>query len=342
MKVFKNNDGTIKTLKITIFNFIVTCLLLGLLSFPMIFGDKAESYKSNKTTSTTQAGGDFLPCKECDIEFFNKSINLDFGESVKIKDILDLKDVSLQSVKFTFDSNYIEKKTIEGEYYFTTSLSVGETTIKASYDKYDTTLKVNIKSDSIKSASFKQSVYYVKTLGELELGVDVIPKNSDLSLIKFTSLDESVAKFDSDNKIKGVTGGKTKVKLSYGDSEEHEATVYVMNTNFSLKLKVDGKYSELDEYKIEKVTSSNLVMYVAIKILDDSNYGNDDFTITEVSNGSISTKTSFDEVWSIDNQSLIFKVVINYDATLNSEEDNSSTISFKLPDNSEKTIRIYK
>ena len=341
MKLFKNNDGTIKTLKFAMFNFIVTCLILVLLSYPLIFGDKAESSRGGKTTTTTQVGGDFLPCKECDIEFYNKSINLEFGESIKIKDILDLKDVSIQNVKFSFESDYIEKKTIEGEYYFTTSLSLGETTIKASYDKYDTTLKVVIKSDSIRSASFKQKTYYVKTLGELALDVETVPRNSDLSLIKFTSLDESVAKFSENNKIKGITGGKTKVKLSFGESSEDEAYVYVMNTNFSLKVKVDGKYQELEEYKIEKV-STNLVMYVAIKLLDDSNYEKEDFKVTEVSKGSISTKTSFDEVWSIDGSSLIYKVVINYDPTLNDETENSSTISFKLPDDSEKTIRIYK
>ena len=340
MKLFKNSDGNIKTVKFCLFNFIVTCLILGLLSFQLIFMDKAETSKTNKSTTTTQVGGDFLPCKECDIEFFNKSINLEFGESVKIKDILDLKDVSIQNVKFTFDSDFIEKKTIEGEYYFTTSLSVGETTIKASYDKYDTTLKVNIKSDSIRSASFKNKKYYVKTLGELTLDVETVPKNSDMSLIKFTSLDESIAKFEDNNKIKGITGGKTTVKLSYGDKSD-EAEVYVLNTNFSLKLKVDGKYSELDEYKIEKV-STNLVLYVAIKFLDETNYDKESFIINETSKGSISTKTSFDEVWSIDGSSLIYKIVVNYDPTLNDEVENSSTISFKLPDGSEKTIRIYK
>ena len=340
MKIFKREDGTINTLKATITSFVVTSLLLGLLCSPMLLQDKAETTKKNSgNTTTTQQAGDFLPCKECDIEFYTKDIKLEFGEQVKIKDILDLKDVSIQNVKFTFDSDYLEKKQIEGEYYITTSTTLGETTLKAEYDKYVTTLKVTISSNKINEAKFSKDVYYVQTMKELELELDTTPKKANLSLIKFTSSDESIVKFSSGNKVLGVSGGKTTVKLSTGEIED-EATVIVMNTPFNLKLKIDGVYKEVDEYKYSSNTASQN-MYIALKFENSSNYTQDDIKVSDVSVGSLSTTTSFDSVYSVDNSSLIYKVVVNLDPS-KALTDNMSTITFKLPDNSEKSIIITR
>ena len=136
MALFKKEDGTYNVLKTTLFSFIFTCILLGLICLPMFLQDKAQESKNSGNTTTTTQGASLLPCKECDIEFYNKELNIEFGETVKIKDILDLKDVSIQNIKFTYDKDYLEKKQLEGEYYITTSNSVGETTLKAEYDKY--------------------------------------------------------------------------------------------------------------------------------------------------------------------------------------------------------------
>ena len=93
-------------------------------------------------------------------------------------------------------------------------------------------------------------------------------------------------------------------------------------------------------YKLDKISNGQIV-YIQIKIDDTSNYTQYDVKVSEVSSGSISTKTSFDEVWSVDNKSLIYKAVLSYDPS-KSSTDNSSVITFKLPDNSEKSVRLCK
>lgn len=340
MRVFKNEDGTLKSIKLSIFNFSIILLILVLFSLPVLLRDKAEYSPKNTTTTTVAGNGDFLTCKECNIEFYTKSINLKYGEKIKIKDILDLKDVPIQSVKFSYDSEYLEKRVIDSEYYFITSNSVGETTIKATFDKYESSIKVNITSDTVSNASFKKKNYYVKTQKDLLLDIETTPKNIDLSLLKYSSLDESVVKFvNNNNTVNGITAGKATVKLEYNGISD-EATVYVLNTDFTLKVKVDGKYEEVDEYKLDKVSNGQIV-YLQVKINDNTDYNQDNIKVSETNSGSISSKVSFDEVWSVDGKSLIYKAVMSYDPTKNSD-DNSSVISFILPDDSEKVVRLCK
>ena len=338
MRVFKKEDGTYNVLKTTLFSFILTCVLLGLICLPMFLQDKAVVSKNSGNTTTTTQGAALLSCKECDIEFYNKELTLDFGENIKIKDILDIKDVSIQNIKFTYDKEYLEKRQIEGDYYITTSNTVGETTLKAEYDKYSTTLKVIIKADKITDAKFSKKVYYVKTSEDLELEIETVPKKANLDLIKFSSLDEAIVKFGSGSTVKGISGGKATVKLVSGDIED-EATVYVMNTPFTLKLKDDGVYKEMDEYQYKSNTKTQN-LYIAIK-LENSNYTQNDITVKDDSHGSLSTTTTFDSVYSVDNLSLIYKVVVNFDPALNGT-DNSSVITFTLPDGSEKFIKITR
>ena len=338
MRVFKREDGTYNVLKTSVFSFIFTCVILGVLCLPMFLQDKAQVNKNSGNTTTTTQGASLLPCKECDIEFYNKELTLEFGESVKIKDILDIKDVSIQNIKFTFDSEYLEKKQIDGEHYITTSESVGETTLKADYDRYSTSIKVNITANKLTSAKFSRKVYYVKTNEDFTLDIETSPKKANLDLIKFSSSDESIVKFGSGNIVKGITGGKTTVKLTSGDIED-TATVYVMNTPFTLKLKDDGVYKEMDEYQY-KSNSKTQNLYIAIK-LDNSNYNQNDITVKDDSHGSIGTTTTFDSVYSVDNLSLIYKVVVDFDPS-KAETDNSSIITFTLPDGSEKFIKIFK
>ena len=339
MKLFKKEDGTINTSKACIFSFVITCTILGLISMPMFLQDKAvETRQSGNTTTTTQVDG-LLLCKECNIEFYNKEINLEFGENIKIKDILDIKDVPIANIKFTLDSEYLEKKKTDNEYYITTTNSVGETTIRAEYDKYSTTLKVNITASSLKEASFAKDVYYINTTDATELELVTLPKKIDLKYIKFTSSDESIAKFGNNNSIKGIQAGKTTVKL-VSDSIEDTATVYVMNTPFTLKLKDDGHYEEMEEYTY-KSNNPTQNLYIALKMEGNSNYTESDVSVKDESKGSISTTTTFDSIYSADNMSLIYKVVLTYDPTLSGEE-NVSVITFTLPDNSEKYIKIVR
>ena len=338
MRAFKKEDGTYNVLKTTLFSFIFTCILLGLLCLPMFLQDKTQVSKNSGNTTTTTQGASLLPCKECDIEFYNKEITLEFGESVKIKDILDIKDVSIQNIKFTFDSDYLEKKQVQGEYYITTSNSVGETTLKVDYDKYSSSLKVIIKASKLTSAKFSKKVYYVNASESVDLDIETSPKKADLSLIKFSSSDESIAKFGNGNTIKGISGGKTTVKLVSGEIED-EADVYVMNTPFSLKIKNDGVYEEMDEYQY-KSNAKTQNLYIAIKF-EKSNYTQNDISVKDDSHGSISTTTTFDSVYSVYNLSLIYKVVVDFDPT-KAGTDNSSVITFTLPDGSEKFIKIVR
>lgn len=338
MRIFKKEDGTYNVLKTTLFSFIITCVLLGLICLPMFLQDKVQDVKKSGNTTTTTQGASLLPCKECDIEFYNKELKMDFGEQVKIKDILDLKDVYIQNVKFTYDKEYLEKKQIDGEYYITTSNTVGETTLKAEYDKYSTSIKVIISSSKISDAKFSKKVYYVKTNEELELGIETTPKKANFDLIKFSSEDESIVKFGNGSTVKGISGGKTTVKLS-SDSIQDEATVYVMNTPFTLKLKDDGVYKEMDEYQYKSNTKTQN-LYIAIK-LESSNYTQNDITVKDISKGSITTTTTFDSVYSVDNLSLIYKVVVDFDPA-KADTVNSSTITFTLPDGSEKFIKIVR
>ena len=338
MRIFKKEDGTYNVLKTTLFSFILTCVLLGLICLPMFLQDKAEVTKYSGNTTTTTQGSEFLTCKNCDIEFYNKELKLSYYEIVKIKDILDLKDVSIQNVKFSFDENYLKKVQKDGEYYFETGDTVGETTLKASYDKYETSIKVIITTTRIDDGNFKKRVYYIKTNEEVAIDVETLPKNADLSLLEFRSNDESIAKFVKNNVLKGITAGKTTISVSnnmFGD----EVTVYVMNTPFTLKLKVDGVYKELDEYEYKSNTKTQN-LYIAVK-LDNSNYTQDDIKVKDTSSGSLSTTTTFDSVYSVDNISFIYKVVVDFDPT-KTIDDNSSVITFTLPDGSEKFIKITR
>lgn len=338
-KFFRNIDGTFKVINVTVFSFVLTAAILTALCIPMFLQDKADPTSGTKKSSSV-SNNDFVTCKDCDIEFYDKELEISVGDKVKIKDILDLKGVNLINVSFKYDEKYLKREQIDGEYYFTTKDILGSVEITASYQEYTTKMTIKITSKTVNSAKFNKEIYYLYTGDSTLLDITTSPVGVSAKLIDFESSDESIVSFDSNNKAVGNKAGSATITLKVGDVSD-TAKVYVMDNMISVKLKVDGVYKEVDEF--EHGTAVTMNYYLAVKFEDKKNagYTKEDLTTTVEDSGSLSSVVSFDSVYSADSSTYIYKAVVKYDSKAIAE-DNSSIITFKLPDGSLKKFKFYK
>ena len=340
-KLFKNEDGTFKTLNITIFSFVLTSLILGLMCSPLLFQEKASTYVPEEKTTNVQ-GHDIKTCTNCDIEFYNKKISISVGEGVKVKDLIDLKDVDLPNVKFTFsDDKYLSKRQIDGEYYFYANDIIGDVIVTATYREYKSEMTISIESDKVLSATFDKNIYYVYKGGSSVLDITTKPVGASISLLDLSSSNEEVLKFDSSNKAVGVSAGEADVTLKVGDKES-TAKVYVQVNMISVKAQIDGLYKEMDEYN-HTSSAKTYNLYLAVKPEDNEKIGytNENISVSVKNEGSLSGVVSFDSVYNADNNTYIYKVVLNFDSS-KSSKNNSCVIRFELPDGSLKYFTIKK
>lgn len=340
-KLFKNDDGTFKVLNVTLFSFILTAFILGLMCTPLLFQEKAKTYVPEHKTTNVQ-GQDIKICNNCDIEFYNKKTSLAVGEGIKVKDLIDLKDVDFANVKFTFsDDKYLSKRQIDGEYYFYANDIVGDVKITATYRDYKTEMTISIESDTIASASFDKDIYYVYKGGSSLLDITTKPVGASISLLDLSSSDESILKFDSSNKAVGVSTGEAEVTLKVGEKET-TAKVYVLVNMISVKAQIDGLYKEMDEYT-HSSSAKTYNLYLAVKPEDNEKkgYTNEDISVSVKNEGSISGIVSFDSVYNAENNTYIYKVVLDFDSSKTSQY-NRCVIKFSLPDGSVKYFTIKK
>lgn len=340
-KLFKNDDGTFKVLNVTLFSFILTTLILGLMCTPLLFQEKAKTYVPEHKTTNVQ-GQDIKICNNCDIEFYNKKTSLAVGEGIKVKDLIDLKDVDFANVKFTFsDDKYLSKRQIDGEYYFYANDIVGDVKITATYRDYKTEMTISIESNTIVSASFDKDIYYVYKGGSSLLDITTKPVGASISLLDLSSSDESILKFDSSNKAVGVSTGEAEVTLKVGEKET-TAKVYVLVNMISVKAQIDGLYKEMDEYT-HSSSAKTYNLYLAVKPEDNEKkgYTNEDISVSVKNEGSISGIVSFDSVYNAENNTYIYKVVLDFDSSKTSQY-NRCVIKFSLPDGSVKYFTIKK
>lgn len=338
-KFFRNIDGTFKVINVSVFVFVLTFGILTALSLPLFLQDKAEPTTNNKTTSAVQSN-DLVSCKNCAIEFYKKEMELAVGERVKIKDIIDLKDVDLINVSFSFDDKYLKRESIDGDYYLVTKEAIGSSEIVATYQKYTTKMTIKVVSDTVTSASFEKDIYYLYTGSTDELAITTVPSGASVKLVDFESDDEEVISFNSNHKAVAKKVGSATIKLKAGDSVD-SAKVYVMDNMISVKLKVDRVYKEVDEYKHGSAATMNYFLAVKFEDKKNAGYKREDISTSVEDKGSISSVVSFDSVYSADSSTYIYKLVVKYDSTVIAE-DNYSIITFKLPDGSLKQFKIYK
>ena len=340
-KLFKNEDGTFRVLNVTVFSFLLTTFILGLMCIPLLFQEKAKTYVPERKTTSVQ-GNDIKTCKNCDIEFYNKKTTLAVGEGVKVKDLIDLKDVDFANVKFTFsDEKYLSKRQIDGEYYFYANDIVGDVKVTATYREYKSEMTISIVSDTVISASFDKDIYYIYKGAATSLDITTKPVGVSSSLLDLSSSDESILKFDSSNKAVGVSPGEATVTLKVGEKES-TAKVYVQVNMISVKAQVDGLYKEMDEYT-HTTSAKTYNLYLAVKPEDNEKkgYTNEDISVSVKNEGSLSGVVSFDSVYNAENNTYIYKVVLNFDSSKTSQ-NNSCIIKFELPDGSLKYFTIKK
>ena len=338
MRFFKNPDGTYNAINVFVTITVITFALLFLLCKNLIFDKNITSVGTTATTTTTAK---WEICKDCSIQFRTNSIDMEANTKEKIKNIIDVQNISLSSLKFTSSNkNIVDIKNTDGDVQLVAGDEVGHVTITAEIDEVKAELEVNVKASKINKASFAKKVYYAYLGKKTVLDMDTSPKKASLKLLDLKSDNESIGEFDEDNNFIGKSVGETKVTLTVGE-EQQSATINVIRNMITIKVKEDGKYQEMSEYKYP----SNIDNFVelCVKFEDNENDGYDQNSITSsvISSGKIETTISSEGPYTLDKNAYIFKAHVKIDQTSDST-DNYSVITFSLPDGSKATIKITK
>ena len=338
MRFFKNPDGTLNPINIFVLVTVITFLLLFLLCKSLIF-DKQVGRSGNVLTTTTTTTWNL--CQDCAISLKDEQITMEANTTEKLKNMVEVKNLSLSSVKFTSSNkDVVNIRTVDGDVSLVAGDEVGKATITASYDNISAELVVNVKASKVNKAEFSQKVYYAYINKKTVLDINTSPKKAPLTLLTLKSDNESIGVFDENNNFIGKEVGEVKVYLEQGE-ESSTATVHVIKNMIKIKAKVDGVYQETSEFKYP----SNIDSYVelCVKIEDNENvgYNQESISYNVISSGKIETSISSEGPYTLDENAYIFKAHVKIDQT-SEETDNYSVITFSLPDGSKAQIKIVK
>lgn len=338
MKFFKNSDGTFNPVNIFVVVTIITFILLFLLCKSLIF-DKKISKVGNVITTTTTTTWNL--CQDCSMSLKDESITMEANTFENIKNILEVKNITLTSIKFvSSNKDVVQIKTIDGEVSLAAGDEVGKATITGTYDDKKVELEVNVKASKVNKASFKNKVYYAYVGKKTVLELDTSPKKAPITLVTLKSEDETIGTFDEENNFIGNTIGEVKVDLVSGDTTE-TALVHVIKNRMIIKVKVDGAYKEMQEYKYPSNIDSFIELCVKIEDNDNVGYNQSSITSNVISTGKMDTKISSEGEYTLDTNAYIFKAHVTLDQT-DESKDSYSLITFSLPDGSKAQIKITK
>lgn len=166
-----------------------------------------------------------------------------------------------------------------------TGISVGDTTITLTInDKYR--IKYNIMVvDEIEKFTLKASKITLNLNDSKKIDVDIKPSTSDYELLTFKSDDFSIATVDSKGNVTAKKEGKTKVRVSYKDTEK---TITIKVKNIKVKSVVLNKNKSTinlsDELKLEATVIPDNASDIDIK------WTSSDEKIATVSDGKVIPK----------------------------------------------------
>ena len=338
MRFFKNPDGTYNAINVFVVVTVITFVLLFLLCKSLLFDKTITSVGVTQTTTTT---AEWNLCKDCSVVFKTDSIEMEANTDEKIKNIIEVKNITVSSVKYSSsDKNIVDIKNTDGDYKLVAGNEVGKAVVTATAGDVTAEITVHVKASKITSAKFTNTVYYAYVGKKTKLDIETSPKKAPFSLLNISSDNEDIGYFDEENNFIGKQIGETKITLNQGDKSS-TAVVNVIKNKIIIKVKDDGKYQEMSEYKYP----SNIDNFVelCVKFEDNENAGYDQNSITSnvISAGKIETTISSEGPYTLDTNAYIFKAHIKIDQTSDSK-DNYSIITFSLPDGSKATIKITK
>ena len=338
MRLFKNSDGTFNPVNIFVVVSVITFALLFLLCKSLIF-DKRINKVGNVITTTTTTTWNL--CQDCSMSLKDESITMEANTTENVKNLMEVKNITLSSIKFTSSNkDIVQIKTIEGEVSLVAGDEVGKATVTAVYDDKTVELEVNVKASKVTKASFANKIYYAYVGKKTVLDINTSPKKAPLSLITLKSEDDSIGTFDEENNFIGNTIGEVKIDLVQGDEIE-TALVHVIKNKMIIKVKENGAYKEMQEYKYPSNIDSFVELCVKIEDNDNVGYNQGSITANVISSGKIETTISSEGEYTLDTNAYIFKAHVKIDQTSEST-DNYSIITFSLPDGSKAQLKITK
>ena len=338
MRFFKNPDGTYNAINVFVTITAITFALLFLLCKGLIFDQKITSV-GTPVTSTTTAKWEL--CRDCAISFKTPQIEMEANTKEAIKNIIEVKNTNVSSVKFSSSNkDIVNVKFSDGDVSLIAGDEVGKAVITAEIEDVRAELTVIVKASKVTSAEFAKTVYYAYVGKPLTLDITTSPKKAPLKLLNLKSDNDEIGSFDENNNFVGKQIGETKVTLTQGE-ETSSATINVIKNMISIKVKEDGKYVSKSEYAYP----SNIDNYVelCVKIEDNYNEGfnQDSITNSIINSGKIETTVSSEGPYTLDANAYIFRAHVKIDQASDSK-DNYSIITFSLPDGSKATFRITK
>ena len=338
MRFFKNQDGTFNPVRVFVVVTIVTFALLFLLCKNIIFERRINKVGNIITTTTTTT---WNLCQDCSMSLKDEAITMEANTTEKIKNILEVKNITLSSIRFTTsDKDIAQVKTVDGEVTIVAGDQVGTATITGTYDEKKIELEVNVKASKVTKAVFANKVYYAYVGKKTVLELDTSPKNAPLSLMTLKSEDETIGEFDEENNFVGKEIGEVKVDLTV-DGKTDTALVHVIKNRMIIKVKTDGAYKEMQEYKYPSNIDSFVELCIKIEDNDHVGYNQSSITNSVISTGKMETTISAEGEYTLDTNAYIFKAHVKLDQTDESTE-SYSLITFSLPDGSKAQIKITK
>ncbi|MCX4249239.1 MAG: hypothetical protein OSJ65_05700 [Bacilli bacterium] len=326
-KYFFKSDGTIKIVNMIILIAVIFFIVIMFVYFKFLkvrYDEPNETYKKEEKTSKINM------CNGCDFSFTLESLVFETYNDYKIDNYLEVKNMSINNIKFEYDKGLISIESSGGGLVIKAGNKIGKTKLVAVYENIKKEIAVEVRAGEIKSIELANHPYYILNNKENDLEIITDPIGIDLSEISISVEDESIARVIN-GKLVGVNEGVTKLKLLY-NGEEQIRDLYVSNDFISVDVLNDKR--ELEPiYNISLDSFKDDVYNVVVTITDNGNIGYEakDLVITHEDEG-VNVYVEYDGKYSLDKLSYKYRITKSGNA-------GSSTIKFTLG-NTTRIIRV--
>lgn len=354
--LFKNEDGTLKPIRITLFVcFIVALIMAFFLKDTNVFKPNLNRITTTNPISTTT----IAICKDCSFEFNKKTIDVEPGTEVPLDDIMEYKNIDLNQISFTSEDTQIARiVSHKGKLYIKAEEIVGTTKIKGELDNKKTEIEVIVKATKIKEAHLSDKLYFVYVNKNNIIDVETIPKGADHKLLKLSTDNPDIAEFNEKGELVGKMVGEVKIYLEttrelteeekklettgtiVDRNVKEERICYVVNNKITVKVKEGSTFKETNEYKYRGTYSGDISIALSIEDNLGENLTGDDIKWEIIPQGSMNGTISY-EGKAANNVDYLYKVGVSFNEE-EAMEENKITVYFTLPDGSKTRLVIIK
>lgn len=337
---FVNKDGTIKVLRATIAVMLV--LFVAIFIMAILMGSKDDLTVGGGTTTTQKIETTTIDlCRDCEMEFTQKSVTLNVDDSIDLKEIMKLEKVNIRNVKLSIEDTSLLEITASGDTLLLSSKDkIGTTNVTATYEGLESTLKVSVQSDEIRGAAFSQDIYYVYFGETSSLDITTEPEGMDVSLLDLAIDNTDIAEVNSQNAIIGKNIGETTIRLNCNNTTD-VATLYVVKNRIEIKVKNDNLYEAMENYKYQSNYAGGIDISISFEDRDNQGYTNEDLKFDVINAGSMNASVNYDGKNISSDNLYNYHIAINVDMSKEALE-NYSIIEVSLPDGSKTRLRIEK